>query len=156
MTFPTVPPMRFTHEAGLRAARDGNSINKWDNSITGLTTEHVVSTDAAIYYNIPEGAQVVVTSLDVGLDTISDEAHAVVVGCAAVAGGGDDTEITHHAHIATDDKKTGRLEVTHDFNPPLVIKYSDGYRSVSLAMAANDTDADVLVAWHGWVEREST
>ncbi len=51
MTFPTVPPMKYTHESAIRAARDGNSINKWDDSLTGLTTDHVVSTDAAVYFD---------------------------------------------------------------------------------------------------------
>ncbi len=156
MTFPTTPPLRYAHEVGIRAARAGHSIHKWDDSITGLSTEHVVSTDAALYYDLPEGYQVMVTALVVGLDTINDEVHAYVAGCAAIAGGGDDTQLSHHIHYVTAVGKAGRSEVKHVFDPPLCVKYSDGYRSVSVAIAANDTDADVLVAWHGWVEREIT
>ncbi len=156
MTFPTVPPMKYTHESGIRAARDGNSINKWDDSITGLTPAHVVSTDAAIYYDIPEGHQVMVTILAIGLDTVNDEAHAYVAGCAAIAGGGVSTQLSHHMHFVTAVGKSGRSPVNHEFYPPLCVKYSDGYRSVSLALAANDVNADILVAWHGWLEREIT
>lgn len=141
---------------GLTAARQGRAIHKWDDSVIGLSTEHVISTDSAIYYNIPAGKQVVIIRISVGLDTADDDGHLYVAGCSSVAGGGNATQLGHHIHYYSGSKKDGRGEHDHDFSPSLVIKYSDGYRSISLALAANDVDADLLVSWSGWVEDEGT
>lgn len=146
----------LNNDQALRAARQGRAIHKWKDSITGLSGSHVVSTDVAIYYNIPEGHQVLVANMSLGLDTTNDIAHAYVVGCTAVAGGGDATQLCHHQHYVTGASKEGRSEHDHSIDPPLCVKYSDGYRSVSLALAANDQNADVLVGWRGWVEDEGT
>ncbi len=148
--------MPYSQNQALRAARDGRAIHMWDDSIVGLTTEHIISTDSAIYYNIPAGKQVVVSRMSVGLDTTDDDGHMYIAGCSAVAGGGDATQLGHHIHYYSGSKKDGRGEHDHDFSPPLVVKYSDGHRSISLALAANDTDADLLVSWSGWVEDEGT
>ena len=148
-------PIRNSDQ-GLRAAREGRAIHKWDDRITGLSGSHVVSTDAAIYFDIPVGKQVIITGIDIGLDTTNDVAHAYVAGCAATAGGGNSTQLSHHNHLVTGAAKEGRSEYNFSFDPLLCVKYSDGYRSVSLALAANDQNADILVAWHGWVEDEGT
>ena len=146
----------LNNDQAIRAARQGRAIHKWKDSITGLSGSHVVSTDAAIYYDIPAGKQVIVTRLVLGLDTINDVAHAYVAGCAAITGGGNATQLCPHSHFVTGAAKEGRSEATRVFDPPICIKYSDGYRSVSLALAANDTNADVLVGWQGWMEDEGT
>ncbi len=46
--------------------------------------------------------------------------------------------------------------VDDDIYPPVCIKYSDGNRSVSVAVKATDTDTVVDYGWMGWVEDEGT
>lgn len=146
----------LNNDQALRAARQGRVIHKWKDSVTGLSGSHVVSTDAGIYYNIPEGKQVIIANMVMGLDTTNDTVHAYFVGCTAVAGGGDATQLSNHQHYVTGAAKEGRSEHDHPVDPQICVKYSDGYRSVSLALAANDQSADMLVGWDGWVEDEGT
>jgi len=143
-------------DQGLRAARQGRNLHKWDNAVTNLSGSHVVSTDAGIYQNIPAGKQIIIKMLCIGLETASDKLHVVPVGCSAVAGGGDATDLCHHLHIITGNAPSGKVEFMHEYPVPLIAKYSDGYRSVSLALAANDTGAQAVVGWCGWVEDEGT
>jgi len=46
--------------------------------------------------------------------------------------------------------------IVRDNNPPLVLKYSDGYRPVLIAVKATDTNTVVSFGWNGWVEDEGT
>ena len=143
-------------DQGLRATRQGRHLHKYDNAITGLSGSHVVSTSSAIYQNIPEGKQIIIKMLCLGLETASDKLHAVPVGCSAVAGGGDATDLCHHLHVITGATPQGKVEFMHEYPVPLIAKYSDGYRSVSLALAANDSNAQAVVGWCGWIEDEGT
>ena len=155
MTFPSTPPMRYTHHVRVRAARDGNGLHKWlDEDM--LTGNFVVSTNAAIYYDIPDGMQVMVDELMVGVDSVNKTIAAYVVGCAAVAGGGAATQFMHHLHLTTGAAKDGDFHITDRYHIPICIRYSDGYRSVSLAVKANAAQVDGSYGWCGWVERETT
>lgn len=142
-------------DQGLRAARQGRAIHKWvaEGTVTG---SYVVQTAAAMYFNIPVGQQVIVCSMHIGCDTADEFAGAYVVACSEVAGGGTPTQMHEGSHDHVGSKKEGHGHSEDVILPPLCIKYSDGHRSVSLAVKATDTNTVVDYGWSGWVEDEGT
>ena len=146
---------RFSQDQGLRAAREGRSIRRFLAHQTE-TNAYVVSTNALIYYDIPAGKQVVITRLHLGCETVEEEADAYLVSCAAVAGGGAATQLHAEAHDHVGSKKEGRGHLVRTTNPPIVVKYSSGARSISLALRATDNATVISYGWNGWVEDEGT
>ncbi len=146
---------RFSQDQGLRAARDGRSIHR---NVAGVnvTAAFVVQTAAAIYFNIPAGQQVVIVNMSVGCEDANEFAAVYLVACDAVAGGGTPTQQYVEIHDHVGDKKQGHGHTDDQIYPPIVLKYSDGHRSVSLAVKATDTDTVVDFGWSGWVEDEGT
>ena len=142
-------------DQGLRAAREGRDIRRYVSEVK-ITGDFVVQTAAALYYDIPAGKQVVVCRTYVGCETALNLIEGYMVGCAAVAGGGAATQINNHVHDHVGDKKEGSGHIIRDNLPPLVLKYSEGYRSVSIAVKATDTNTVVSFGWNGWVEDEGT
>ena len=147
--------VRFQQDQGLRAAREGRNIRRFLADVN-VTAAFVVSTNALIYYDIPEGKQVVITRLHLGCETVDEYAAGYLVGCAEVAGGGVATQLHAQAHDHVGGKKEGAGHIVRTTNPPIVVKYSDGHRSVSLAVKATDTSTVVAYGWNGWVEEEGT
>ena len=147
--------VRYMQDQGLRAAREGRSIHKYlaDQTVTGA---YVVEVGAGTYYNIPAGKQVVITHFHVGCEDVDEFAGAYMVSCAAVAGGGAATKISFEVHDHIGTKKEGRSHIRAEFTIPLVVKYSSGARSVSMALIATDTNTVCAFGWAGWVEDEST
>lgn len=147
--------MSLNNDQGLRAARQGRSIHKHVVGDT-VTSAFVVQTAAGIYFDIPAGKQIVVVSINVGCEDADEFAATYLVGCSASAGGGDATQFHAEIHEHVGDKKQGKSHVDDDIYPQVVIKYSDGYRSVSMAVKATDTATVVDYGWTGWVEDEGT
>ena len=142
-------------DQGLRAAREGRTIHRYqvDQNVTG---SFVVEVHADIYYDIPAGKQVVITHWHVGCEDVDEFAAAYLVGCSAVAGGGTPPQLHHELDVHVGTKKEGSSHVEEDLYPPLVVKYSDSHRSISMALKATDTNTVVMFGWCGWVEDEGT
>ena len=148
--------VRYMQQQTLRAAREGRAIHKFKDNDAGVTAGFVVSTDAGIYYDIPAGKQVIVDTVHYGVNTVDDEITVYMVACSAVAGGGAATQKMHHFFASAGTKKEGNGIVIAHLATPLCIKYSDGHRSVSMAVMATDTDAIVTYGWCGYFEDEGT
>ena len=140
---------------GLEAAREGRSIRRYIANTT-VTNAFVVQTAATSYYDIPEGKQVVVSRVFIGRETPDETLAGYIVGCAAITGGGAATQMQNeiHDHVGTKKEFSGHIE--KDTNPPLVLKYSDGHRSVSMAVKATDNATVCTFGWGGWLEDEGT
>lgn len=147
--------MILNQNQGLRAARTGRTIRRYeiDQTVTG---SYVVQTSSDIYYDIPAGKQVVISQWRVGCGDADEFASAYLVACDAVAGGGTPTQLDHELYAYVGDKKQGKPNVEQDCNPPIVVKYSDGHRSISMAIKATDTNTVVNYGWSGWYEDEGT
>ena len=139
----------------LEASREGRAIHKHVVGDT-VTNSFVVQTATDIYFDIPEGKQVIVTNINVGCEDADEFAAAYIVACSAIAGGGTPTQKHAEIHEHVGDKKEGKSHVDDDIYPPLCIKYSDGNRSVSVAVKATDTNTVVDYGWMGWYEDEAT
>ncbi len=147
--------MWTSQDQALRAAREGRDIHK--NVVGGtVTATFVVQTAAGIYFDIPAGKQVVIVSLNVGCEDATEFAATYIVGCDAVAGGGNPTQFHGEIHDHAGDRKQGKGHIDDEINPPIVLRYSDGHRSVSMAVKATDTGTVLDYGWAGWVEDEGT
>jgi len=142
-------------DQGLRAAREGRSLRRFLSEVT-VTNAYVVSTNAGIYYDIPAGKQVVITRLHIGCETVEEQADAYLVSCAEITAGGVATQLHAEAHDHVGGKKEGTGHIVRTTNPPIVVKYSSGARSISLAVRATDAATIVSYGWNGWLEDEST
>ena len=146
---------RLLMEQALRASREGRALHKHVAGDT-VTGSFVVQTAAAIYYDIPAGKQVIVVNINVGCEDADEFAAAYIVACSAIAGGGTPTQKHAEIHDHVGDKKQGKSHVDDEIIPPVCIKYSDGHRSVSVAVKATDTATVVDYGWMGWYEDEGT
>ena len=142
-------------DPAIKAARTGRAIHKHVAGDT-VTGSFVVQTATAIYFDIPAGKQVIITNINVGCEDADEFAALYLVGCSEVAGGGTPTQFHSEIHDHVGDKKEGKSHVDDDIYPPVCIKYSDGYRSVSVAVKATDTATVVDYGWMGWYEDEGT
>jgi len=142
-------------DQALRAARDGRVIARYAHDQT-VTAAFVVEVGATTYYDIPAGKQVIITKVFVGCETVEEFAAGYIVACDAVAGGGTPTQKSREIHNHIGAKKDGLQHETIRPLPPICLKYSDGHRSVSMAIKATDTATVVGFGWRGWFEDEST
>lgn len=138
----------------LEAARDARGLHKWVNDKTASGSLQVL-TDATMYYDIPAGKQVIIVQAYIGVETVSDDIHVEVVSCSAVAGGGTATALSGHYHLFTGANLVGTEDKEREFMPPLIAKYSDGARSVTMRINANDASCVISCGWMGWVEPET-
>ena len=120
-----------------------------------MLTDAPAGDQPGIYYNLSSGKQVFITQFCYGLTTASDSCTFELGTTSAANGGGTFTPITVERHLATGATATGRLDQDFTITPPLgPLKYSDGVRSITVRVNANDSGATINTAWHGWVEDE--
>jgi hypothetical protein len=138
---------------GIHNARRGNALHKYVNDKTASGSLQVL-TDATLVYNIPEGEQVLVTMMHYDLETVSDDCQYEVVATDAVDGGGTATTLCGHSHLFVGTGNNPAADRWRPFVPPMCIKYSAGYRSVTMRINANDSAAVIGCGWMGWHEKE--
>jgi len=103
-----------------------------------------------------EGTQVVIDTVNVGVATPSKTVDIKIVGCSAVAGGGTPTQEMHIFRVANGAANQGELNKVIHLDVPVIFKYSNGYKSVSLSVKATDTETTATYGWCGWYEDENT
>ena len=147
--------MIIVQNAAIRAARAGRSVNRWLQDVK-VTAAFVVSTNASIYFDIPAGKQVIIKAVLFGTTTEGDGVWVYPVACSAIAGGGTPTTIGYVRYASGAATKSGNQHFIDDIPVPFIAKYSEGARSVSLAVKATSTETDVTFGWSGWYEDEGT
>lgn len=145
--------MKQIEEAAIHAARRGHGYHKYVNDKTGSGSSQVL-TDATLTLDIPEGWQLLITQMTFDMETVSDDCHFNIVGCSAVSGGGDPTELCGHVHIFTGTAVSSAASKERRFLPPLLVKYSTGYKSVTMRINTNDASCKVSCGYHCWMEKE--
>lgn len=108
-----------------------------------------------IYYNLAEGQQVLVRESCFGVISVSDNCFFELGYTDAANGGGTFRPITPRLYIRTGAAPAGRSTYDKPFNPPPCLKYSDGVRSITFRVDANDATCEISAAWHGWTEDET-
>lgn len=141
------------NEEQVAWSRRGQAVFRW---ITGCTPELSVSEISApdLVYDITEGTQVFITQFDVGVYTVNDDCYFTLVACTETDGGGTQTAVTSDLHVYSGAALAGTEWAHRTFDPPIRVRYSDGYRSISVLMDANDGACTVSAEWQGWYEDE--
>jgi hypothetical protein len=115
-------------------------------------TDGPLGDQPGIYYNLVEGDEVYISHLCYGLTTASDSCTYELVRTTAVNGAGTVTAVSLERHIATGTGPRGRQDEDLIISPVLgPFRYADGIRSITMRVNANDADASINVAWHGFI-----
>ena len=138
---------------GLQAARVGAAVCGWMNGVVGLAALTVVA-NAGVYYNIPVDRRVVITMLCAGLNTVSDQIDFEFGFTDAINAGGTFYPATPIKRYASAANRQHGLDYELKLSVPIILRYSQGARCVTMRVQANDALAAVDLAWQGWVERE--
>ena len=148
-------PWDYTRITGEMAQRSrlGDGLHKWVCNKTPGATE-VVLTDTTLIYNIPEGKQIFIRKAWILLTSASDNCHGTLVSCNAVAGGGTPTNLDGCLVVHSAAAMYGSEHYERDYRVPIRVRYSDGARSISIKVNANDASTEISVGWQGWVESE--
>lgn len=108
-----------------------------------------------VYLNLASGQQVLLREMCFGVNTASDSCYYELGVTSAANGGGTFTPITPRFYIRTGAAPTGRSTYDKAMNPPPCLKYSDGVRSITYRVEANDANCEITAAFHGWLEDET-
>lgn len=144
-----------THRSNDAAehARQGSAVIGWVNEKTGIGTNTIL-TDATLVYNLRLNERVCIVLMLYGLASGSDDAHVEIGYTDQADGAGSFTPLSSYRHFATGQSLDGFLEQPEVFGMPRACAYSQGARSVTFRVTANDTDAEITLEWSGWIETE--
>lgn len=137
----------------VQACRERRVLRKYANDITP-GANLVVLTQASIVHNLVEGRRVMVQAIHFGILTVSDNCHFEIGWTDAAGGAGAFHPLTGHRHVYTGASVVGRLDHHDDLVPPVCIRYSDGARSITYRVHANDANCQIQCEWAGWWEQE--
>ena len=120
-----------------------------------MLTDGPAGDQPGVYYNLSPGEQVFVTQICYGVLTASDSCTFELGTTDQANGAGTFTPRTLERHVATGTAATGKLDQDLDIRPALgPLRYSDGIRSVTFRVNANDAGCTINAGWHGWAEDE--
>ena len=113
-----------------------------------------VLTDAALVLNIPEGQLYVVTSHTVSIHSLNDSCLFQLGCCDDEDGGG-----TFHPDGHPDFMKSGAAQAvltteSHEYVPPMVIRSSEGSRSVTFAVTPSGAGTTISCGFDGFFMEE--
>jgi len=136
------------------AARQGRTVCGWANEVTpGLNP--VVLTTAGLVYNIPADRLVMIVQYCYAVETTSDDCQFEFGWTDAANGAGTFHPVGPHKHVFTGAANTGRTAFDQPIGPPpACIRYSEGARSLTFRVDANDANCEITVGYHGWWENE--
>lgn len=138
-------------DAAVIAAREGRAVHGDVDDITPGSAM-IVLTNASLVFNIPERYIFFLTLIQVGIRTANDSCEFEIGYTTAINGGGTFTPVESRLHIATGTAASDKTPVNFELNPPIPIRYSDGARSITFRVDANDTGAQIDASFHGWIE----
>jgi hypothetical protein len=138
---------------GTEAVRLQGEVIGVVNNKTGIGTDTIL-TDATLVYDVRLGERVMITQINYGLSTISDSMHCELGFTDQAGGAGSFTALTSYRHIVTGAAIAGFTDNKEAFTPPRRASYSEGARSVTFRVTANDVAAAITLEWSGWIEKE--
>jgi len=141
------------NEERVTWARRGHAIFKWINDCTPGPGVSEIS-EPSVIYNVTSGKQIFITRLSVALQTASDDCHFNMAAYTGANATGTATDLAGHLHIYSSANLAGTENRTIVYDPPIRVRYSDGYRSISVRTTANDAACTVSIEWQGWYENE--
>lgn len=138
----------------VHVARRGYVYHMYVDDKTGSGSSQVL-TDASLVLNIPDGYQLLITAMHFDMLTVSDDCHFNLVGTTLADGAGDASELCGHCHIFTGTAVSGAESKERPFVPPLLVRYSDGHKSVTMRINTNDASCVISCGFSCWMEKET-
>lgn len=138
---------------GIEAARQGCQVIGWVNDEDGIGTDTIM-TAASLVYNVRRGERVMISCMTYGLITINDSIHVELGFTDQANGAGSFTPISGHRHVLSGAAIAGFTTQRENFTCPRPARYSEGARSITFRVTANDINAEVTLEWVGWIEKE--
>jgi hypothetical protein len=144
---------------GVAAAFRGDGLNYWiNNKIPGAV--QIVLTDGpagafpGVYYNLERGDAVLISQTIYGVNTLSDSCEFELGYTTQAAGAGTFYPIWAKYISSTGGTFFGVRTYLDILDPPLVLRYLDGVRSITFRVNANDAACEITAGWRGWKESE--
>ena len=135
-----------------------NSICRWANAnIPGdaqvvMTTAPAAGGQPGIFCNLVCGDTIWVTQICVGVLTASDTCLFEVGWTDAIDATGTFSPITPARNFVTGAAQDGPQDRMDTLSPALgPLRYSDGVRSITFRVDANDANCQINAAWHGFI-----
>lgn len=111
-------------------------------------------TDAQLVHNLSPGDVIVVTHMCFGVISVNDSCQFAICSYNQPDAAGVRTAMYQPLRVLVGAAKEGLEQFHHDFSPPLIARYSEGARSVSIYVNPNDAGCTIDVGWSGWKEKE--
>lgn len=140
-------------ELFLDAALEKRDVRRNYNSVVPGAGYQVL-TNANIVYNIPEGCLVVMLIQFCSLLTLSDSCIFQLGWCDAIDGGGTFYPVGHQMNLISGAAQSVLVTERCHIVPPIVVRYSDGARSVTRAVTPNDAGCTVSLGYAGFFMQE--
>jgi hypothetical protein len=141
---------KVTLRDGLLAASEGRTICGWANSITPGSTITVLATTGLVT-TLQRGQKAFISQYCYAVESVSDD-------CIFEFGWLDPNGHFHalgpQKRVYTGATVTGCVAFDQDVNPPMVLSYAAGVRSITFRVDANDASCAITVGYHGWWEKE--
>ncbi len=137
----------------LDAALENRDVHKnLDNITPGAG--YAVLTNANIVYNIPEGLLLVVAVRFCSLLSLSDSCLFQIGWCDAINGGGTFYNEGHYMNLISGAAQSVLVTERCHIVPPHVFRYSEGMRSVTIAVTPNDGTCAISCGFSGFFMQE--
>ena len=139
----------------LCAALDDLAICRWVNDKKPGDAQ-VVLTDGpegdqpGIYYNLQPGEIVLVKSICLEVLTASDTVEFELGSTDQASGAGTFTPKTPKWAYKTGASNAGFDGRKFEIDPPAVLKYSAGIRSITFRVDCSDANVEITITWHGY------
>jgi hypothetical protein len=108
-----------------------------------------------IYYDLQIGDIVLIEQICYGVLTNQDSCDFELGYTDQPGGGGTFTPMTMQFGQATGNPRTGKTIEERPIPVALPLKYSDGIRSITIRVDANDASAQVRCGWSGCILKET-
>ena len=141
-------------------SRNKPLVCRWVNDKTGVDALTVLSDGPSgdqpgIYYNIPVGQVLFVSQLCYELTTVSDDCRFELGYTDQPDALGTFVPVTPIFRLNSGlNNFMDQLSPYKVLKPPLRLARSAGIVCVTMRVQANDADARIMAAWHGWQESE--
>lgn len=141
----------ISSDPNLKAAREGRAIYR-DSALFTPGAAESIRTDSEIVFNLEPNTRVMITQAIFTLQTVSDDCVFEIVSCTDINGGGVATRRSYR-RFNTGATLYGR-GFEDVYQPPIVVRWKEGARSITIRVDANDAACQITVSWRGWWEPE--
>ena len=137
----------------LKASREDRNVCVWVNDYKPGDGVNVINMTGS-FHNLNPGEQFILTQVAWGILSLNDSAHFAAGFTDEWYGSGSFTPIHHHHEMTVGGAKEYKTMSDETLYPPMIMKYSDGVKTVCIQADCGDADVEVTVAICGWVEPE--